>query len=236
MAFPAMQQVGLYRIIIFSSIYRLLMFCPECREAMIDEVCYECGVFYEKQEFVVTDLSNYKVRHKRIYKRLDHFKEVLCQFQGKEGKHIPPEVIDGIKDNIANDKESITLLDIKQSLRKLKFNKYVENIFYIQHVLAGTTLPYIRREAEDKMVRLFKQVERVYGVTRPLANFARTSFLNYYYVLYKLLESLQPELLPRVPLLKTSLRLKQHDTLWRDICEELDWTFRPTKVMKGVQG
>ena len=230
MAFPAMQQVGLYRIIIFSSIYRLLMFCPECREPMINEVCYECGVFYEKQEFVVTDLSNYKVRHKRIYKRLDHFKEVLCQFQGKEGKHIPQEVIEGIRDSIAKEKGSITLLDIKQSLRKLKLNKYVENIFYIQHVLVGTTLPYIRREAEDKMVRLFKQVERVYGVTRHLANFERTSFLN------KLLESLQPELLPRVPLLKTSLRLKQHDTLWRDICEELDWTFRPTKVMRGVQG
>ena len=219
------------------------MFCPECREAMIDEVCYECGVFYEKQEYVVTDLSNYKVRHKRIYKRLDHFKEVLCQFQGTEGKHIPQEVIEGIRDNIASprtptvkDKGSITLLDMKQSLRKLKLNKYVENIFYIQHVLVGTTLPYIRREAEDKMVRLFKQVERVYGVTRHLANFARTSFLNYYYVLYKLLESLQPELLHRVPLLKTSLRLKQHDTLWRDICEELDWTFRPTQVSKGVQG
>ena len=209
------------------------MFCPVCREPM-EEMCYECGVFYEKQEYVVTDLGNYKVRHKRIYKRLDHFKEVLCQFQGKEGKHIPPEVIDGIEDNTAKDKESITLLDVKQSLRKLKLNKYVENIFYIQHVLAGTTLPYIRREAEDKMVRLFKQVERVSGVTRHLANFARTSFLNYYYVVYKLLESLQPELLPRVPLLKTSLRLKQHDTLWRDICEELDWTFRPTKRIKGV--
>ena len=74
---PAMQQGGLYRIIIFSSIYRLLMFCPVCREPWKDEVCYECGAVYEKQEFVVTDLSNYKVRHKRIYKRLDHFKEVL---------------------------------------------------------------------------------------------------------------------------------------------------------------
>ena len=219
------------------------MFCPVCREPWKDEVCYECGAFYEKQEFVVTDLSNYKVRHKRIYKRLDHFKEVLCQFQGKEGKHIPPEVIEGIKDNIASpgtptvkDKGSITLFDIKQSLRKLKLNKYVENIHYIQHVLAGTPLPYIRREAEDKMIRLFKQIERVYASTQHRANFARNSFLNYYFVLYKLLESLQPELLPRVPLLKTSLRLKQHDTVWRDICEELDWTFRPTKVEKGVQG
>ena len=203
---------------------------------MINEQCYECGVFYEKQEFVVTDLRNYKVKHKRIYKRLDHFKEVLCQFQGKEGKHIPPELLAGIKDNIAKDRDSITLLDIKQSLRRLKLNKYVENIHYIQHILAGTALPYIRREAEDKMVRLFKQIERVYGSTRQRVNFPRNSFLNYYYVVYKLLESLQPELLHRVPLLKTSLRLKQHDTLWRDICEELDWAFRPTKVIKGVQG
>ena len=115
-------------------------------------------------------------------------------------------------------------------------NKYVENIHYIQHVLTGTPLPCIRREAEDEVVRLFKQIERVYGSTRHQADFARTSFLNYYYVVYKLLESLQPEIWPRVPLLKTSLRLKQHDTLWRDICEELDWAFRPTKVMKGVQG
>ena len=58
MAFAATQQVGLYRKIMFSSIYRLLMFCPECREPMINEVCYECGAFYEKQEFVVTDLRN----------------------------------------------------------------------------------------------------------------------------------------------------------------------------------
>jgi hypothetical protein len=86
------------------------------------------------------------------------------------------------------------------------------------------------------MIRLFKQIERVYASTRHRVNFPRNSFLNYYYVVYKLLESLQPELLHRVPLLKTSLRLKQHDTLWRDICEELDWAFRPTKVMKGVQG
>ena len=112
-AFPVTQQVGLYRIINFSSIYRLLMFCPVCREPWKDEVCYECGAFYEKQQFVVTDLSNYKVKHKRIYKRLDHFKEVLCQFQGKEGKHIPQEVIEGIRDSIDKDNGSITLLDIK---------------------------------------------------------------------------------------------------------------------------
>ena len=209
--------------------------CP-VRGDPVEDMCYECGAFYEKQEYKVTDLSNYKVRHKHRCKRLDHFKEVLCQFQGKEGKHIPAEVLERIKASVGKEKEKITALDIKQSLRRLKLNKYVENIFYIQHVLAGTPLPYVRREVEDKMVRLFKQVERVFGMTRPRASFPRTSFLNYYYVIYKLLESLQPELLPRVPLLKTSLRLKQHDTLWRGICEELGWGWRATKASKSQQG
>ena len=203
--------------------------CPGCGDPM-EEICYECCAFYEKPEFVVTDFSNYIVKHKRVYQRLDRFREVLCQFQGKEGKIIPAEVLAKIKDIIGKEKkDQITTNDIKQSLRRLKYNKYVENIFFIQHVLAGTPLPYIRREVEDKMVRLFKQIERVFGMTRQRADISRSSFLNYYYVLYKLLENLQPELLPRVPLLKTSLRLKQHDTLWQGICDELDWTFRPTK-------
>ena len=200
-----------------------------CREPM-GEMCEECGVFFEKQEFVVTDLSNFKIKHKRIYKRLDHFKEVLSQFQGKEGKEIPREVVDKIRENINKEKTTITLNDVKLGLRKLKLNKYVENILYIHHVLTGTPLPYIKREIEDKMVRLFKQLDRVFGLVRSKVPFSRTSFLNYYYVLFKLLDAMsQSDLLYRVPLLKTSVRLKQHDALWRYICEELDWTFRPTK-------
>ena len=200
-----------------------------CREPM-GEMCEECGVFFEKQEFVVTDLSNFKIKHKRIYKRLDHFKEVLSQFQGKEGKEIPREVVDKIRENINKEKTTITLNDVKLGLRKLKLNKYVENILYIHHVLTGTPLPYIKREIEDKMVRLFRQLDRVFGLVRSKVPFSRTSFLNYYYVLFKLLDAMsQSDLLYRVPLLKTSVRLKQHDALWRYICEELDWTFRPTK-------
>ena len=193
-------------------------------------MCEECGVFYEKPEFIVTDLSTFKVKHKRVYKRLDHFKEVLSQFQGKEGKEIPKEVVDKLKTKIDKDKTTITLDDVKLGLRRLKLNKYIENILYIHHVLSGTPLPYIKREIEDKMVRLFRQLDRVFGLVRDRVPFARTSFMNYYFVLFKLLDSLQQhELLHRVPLLKTQVRLKQHDAIWRHICEELDWPFRPTK-------
>ena len=61
------------------------------------EMCEECGVFYERERYVVTDFSNFQIRHRRIYKRLDHFKEVLSQFQGKEGKDIPNDVVELIR-------------------------------------------------------------------------------------------------------------------------------------------
>ena len=210
------------------------MLCPMCREPM-GEMCEECGVFFEKQEYVVTDFRNFQIRHRRVYKRLDHFKEILSQFQGKEGKEIPNEMVDRIRGNIKKDRGTTTLNDVKQSLRQLKLTKYVENFLYIHHVLSGTPLPYIKREIEDKLVRMFKQMEQVFGLVRPRVPLARTSFLNYYFILFKLLDSLrQTELLPRIPLLKTSVRLKQHDALWRHICEEPGWPFKPTKV--GKQG
>ncbi len=107
------------------------------------------------------------------------------------------------------------------------------NILYVHHVLSGTPLPNIKCEIEDKMVRLLKQIERVFELTRSRVQFARTSFLNSYYVLFKLKDYLnQPELLHRIPLLKTQVRLKQHDALWRCICGELGWTYRPTKHNK----
>ena len=111
----------------------------------------------------------------------------------------------------------------------------MENILYIHHVLTGTPLSYRTMEIEDKMVRLFKQVERVFELVRSRVPFARTSFLNYYYVLFKLLDSLQqPELLYRVPLLEANVRFKQHDTLSRHICDELDWAFKSTKANKQI--
>ena len=65
------------------------------------------------------------------------------------------------------------------------------------------------------MIKQFKQVEQAYCSVRPTGWFARRSFLNYYYVIYKLLELLKQDgILPKILLLKTKLRLRQHDALW----------------------
>ena len=82
-------------------------------------MCEDCGIFHDEPEFIVTDLYNYIALPKRLYHRLDHLKEVLGQFQGREGKHIPPEILHQIKYEISVFNEA-TALDVKKTTRKLK--------------------------------------------------------------------------------------------------------------------
>ena len=190
-----------------------------------DNMCYECGCFIDKPEFIVTDLYNYKLRPQRMYHRLDHFKEVLGQFQGREGKHIPPEILHQIRCELPVFSEA-TAIDVKKAMRKLKLTKYMENFYYILFAVTGKQPPYIKREIEDKIVRMFKMINRVWC---SIEKDKRRSFLNYYYILFKLLELMgQTELLPSVPLLRTRLRLHQHDFIWKKVCDELGWAWRQT--------
>jgi len=178
--------------------------CPECNKPM-EGMCEECGVTFEKQELIVTDLHNYVAKPQRFYKREDHFKEVLAQFQGREGKDITAETIEKIKAEVKNPAQT-DVAEIKRILRKLKMTKYVENAFYITFAIAGQDPPYIKREIEDKMLRMFARI-----------------------LIFKLLELMgQNELLARVPLLRTKLRIRLHDAIWKQLCEELDWTFKRT--------
>ena len=188
-------------------------------------MCEECGISFDEPELIVTDLYNYVAKPQRFYKREDHFKEVLAQFQGREGKDITAETLEKIKAEV-KDVSQTDVAEIKRILRKLKLTKYVENAFYITFAITGEEPPYIQREIEDKMVRMFSRIMQAYP---SVSTNKRRSFLSYYYIIFKLLELMgQKELLPRVPLLRTKLRIRQHDIIWKQICEELDWKYKRT--------
>ena len=202
--------------------------CPECGQPFTErKMCQECGISYDEQEYMVYDIYNYNARPQRLYNRLDHFKEVLGQFQGREGKQIPPEILHQIKYELPVFSEA-SAVDVKKAMRKLKLTKYIENFYYILFAVTGQQPPYIKREIEDKILRMFKMIDRVWcSIERD----KRKSFMNYYYILFKLLELVgQTELLPPVPLLRTRLRLRQHDFLWKKVCDELGWAWKQTDI------
>jgi len=207
------------------------MSCPECHQIIPEDgVCQECGIFFDKPVFEVHDHHNYKVHQKRDYRKLDHFKEVLNQFQGKEMREIPVEIVQDVRDKLPYNLEHITDLtgvNITRSiLRKSKLTKFIENSHYIWAMASNRQPPYIKKLVEDKLIRYFKAIVQVY---EPLKGDKRNSFMNYYYVLYKLLHLMKEyELLQYIPLLRTKQRIREHDRVWKKVCEELDWSFHPT--------
>ena len=74
------------------------LLCQRCRQPFSeDKTRSDCGVFIDAPEFIVQDLYNYNAKPQRACHRLDHFKEVLGQFQGREGKTIPHDILHQIK-------------------------------------------------------------------------------------------------------------------------------------------
>ena len=162
------------------------------------------------------------------YKRINHFKEILSQFQGKETTQIPDIVIENIKLQIKKERlniENITNSKTKEILKKLSYNKYYEHIPFIKNKL-GIKPPLMSPELEETLYNLFTELQWPYSKYCPID---RVNFLNYYYTAYKLCELLgEDKYLPLFPLLKDRAKRIEQDEIWGNICKDLNWEFIPT--------
>ena len=193
-------------------------------------ICNEC--FRNIPYLIENEKPSYKEPPKEVcfyaYKRINHFKEILAQFQGKETTQIPNDVIENIKLQIK--KERIELAQItnnktKEILKKLGYNKYYEHIPFIKDKL-GIKPPIMSQELEETLCNLFIELQSPYSKYCPDD---RVNFLNYYYTAYKLCELLgEDQYLEHFPMLKDREKRIEQDTIWKQICEELDWEFIPT--------
>lgn len=163
------------------------------------------------------------------YIRLNHFKEILSQFQAKETTQIPPEVIQSIKDRIKKERitdyKEINYDKMREILRKLGLNKYFEHIQYINSTL-GIKPPIMNEELHETLCVLFIEIQKPWAIHCP-AN--RTNFFNYTYTLYQLCTLLdQVQYLPYIPMMKDREKQLDQDMIWKKVCEDLDWEFFPT--------
>lgn len=162
------------------------------------------------------------------YKRINHFKEILAQFQAKETTQIPTEVIENIKLQIKKERISLskfTNTKAKDILKKLGYNKFYEHIPYIKDKL-GIKPPVMTQQLEEQLCNLFMEIQGPYAKFCPDD---RVNFLNYYYTIYKLCELLgQIQFLPYFPLLKDREKQIEQDEIWKKICADLNWEFIPT--------
>lgn len=210
--------------------------CKHCKNELIKldhegmMICNNCS--YMKPFLIDTEKNNYKEPPREVsfyaYKRINHFREILAQFQAKETTYISDSIIQDIKDQIKKERIDIKNISndkMKQILKNLGLNKYYEHIAFIKSKLGIKPLT-MSLDLENTLCNLFMEIQKPYSKFCPND---RVNFLNYYYVLYKLCELLgEDEYLTHFYMLKDKVKRMEQDEIWKKICNELQWEFIPT--------
>ena len=212
--------------------------CPICDLVLVMKhvestlVCEKCG--YTESIIIHSEKVSYKDPPREssyfAYKRINHFNEWLAQFQAKETTDIPQEVYDGIMVELKKNKfikiEEISYKNVREILKKLKFNKYYEHIPHIINILNGKKAPILTRRYEEQLRMMFKEIQTPFMLHCPEN---RKNFLSYSYVLHKFCQLLElDDLLVYFPLLKSREKLQQQDKIWEKICKSLQWQYIPS--------
>ena len=162
------------------------------------------------------------------YIRLNHFKEILSQFQAKETTKIPEEVMTAVKKRIQKERKNISEINYKEMrnmLSILGYNKYFEHIQYINSIL-GIQPPVMEDELIETLCVLFIEIQQPWALFCPIT---RTNFFNYTYILCQLCILLdQRQYLPYIPMMKDRIKQLEQDMIWKKVCDYLDWEYFPT--------
>ena len=129
-------------------------------------------------------------RRKCIYKRSNNFKVILSQFL-YGGKQVVPDVMNSVRNEIHNKGNILYNYEIPLTipiseciLKRNKMTKYKNSIYYIFFKLNSQPTPYIMTKEYNVILNVFNVVSRIYEKYKPKG---RKSFLNYYFVLKKIL-------------------------------------------------
>lgn len=205
-----------------------IKYCKDCNfEKIFDYsvsayVCQLCGVVEE----VILD-EDRQIKDYSPYKRINHFREWLNQFQAKQSPDIPEcvfkDIIFELNKNRITDLSILNRKKMKQILKKLGYNSYYEHVHYIINKLSNLPPPKITRDMERIFIKMFNKIESIWQIYKPPT---RKNFLSYPYVLYKFCELLELDhLLHCFQLHKDYDKLMEDDEIWKKICDALNWEF-----------
>ena len=210
-------------------------FCMDCKLRKIVDyerstlVCIKCGLC-EYYPFYVSSYNHpmQYSRRKCIYKRSDNFKTILNQFFYGGNRAVPDDIMKTIKDEIHDGTNilypyeiPLTIPILECILKRNKMMKYKNSIYFIFFKLKSQPLPYITITEKDMMLNVFNVVSNIYDKYKPKG---RKSFLNYSFVLKKLLIVLgKVEYVKYIPNLKTRSKQKELERVWELITKDPEW-------------
>lgn len=181
----------------------------------INYVCPKCGdcIIHSFYVPAYSDTSQYYlVPRKSVYKRTAYFESLIHNLQARTFVKISDETLNEIKENMNCNTD---INSLKRVLKKMKLTQYYKYLYYILEQLYGKTHEPLTINEERKLIKLFKQLQDSFEKNKPDS---RDNFINYNFVLYKLLPQIgRADLCEFVPLPKNKHLLKKHELLWQQI-------------------
>ena len=188
-------------------------------------ICGECGMVYNSNfsdNATFYDYSRVNMTQKYHYEKKCHFRDTINQYQGKQNKHISESVYNNLEKML--EMHGLVKKDAKST--EEKYEKVSKQHIRTFLQITGKPKPDISKyekvlyEDFDKLVKIFVSIKGI--------SCYRKNFLNSHYVLRQLLLK-QGIRVPHSDLntLKTQSRLREHDEIYKQCCELLDWQFYP---------
>jgi hypothetical protein len=205
-----------------------IKYCEECNIEKIlnvTESAYICSCCGDSETIILDE--DRQIKDYSPYRRLNHFREWLNQFQAKQSPDISEQVfIDIVKELNKNriiDLSKLNKKNMKVILKKLEYNIYYEHVAYIINKLNNLPPPKITRDMEKLFISMFYKIQDPWEMYKQPN---RKNFLSYSYVLHKFCELLELDhLLECFPLHKDSDKIMENDQIWEKICKYLKWEY-----------
>ena len=171
-----------------------------CKKCNIEKIFFQTDGYYicpncaESEHIIIeNELLNIKDsicdKQKYPYKRLNHFKEKLNQFQAKESFEIPDNVINIILNYLNSQQIDVSSCDraiIKKILQEFKLTTCYEHLELIYCKITGKPPFSLHRNVEDTLCSMFTSMQSSHDKHCPAS---RLNSLNYSYIIHKLFKN-----------------------------------------------
>lgn len=172
------------------------------------------------------------------YMRINHFDDYLTPYIIQDNcPSISAKMIEDIKREMSKQMIVVKLHNhtiIRKMLVNCGYKDYEKYIPYIVSKLNGTKLIGISKKTAEQLKTMFQRVSYSFDKYRNQQS-CRKSFLNYGYILYKLIELIRVigvigviGELSFLSIPKSREKLIAYDKVWKTICIDIGWIYIPT--------
>ena len=192
-------------------------------------VCTKCGLCEYYPVYVASyNHTMQPLRRKCIYKRSDNFKVILNQFFYGGNRVAPDDIMETIRGEIHDETNilypyaiPLTIPILECILKRNELTMYKDSIYFIYFKLSGGSFSRITTKEYNTILSVFNVISSIYDKYKPNE---RKSFLNYSFVLKKLLIMLgKVEYAKYIPQLKTHSKQKELERVWELITKDREW-------------